>query len=145
MFANPVQIGRLPVSYAGSVARAWISSSQGWNRSCQLAPLFVTRTGPGWIRLERHLRITLLRQLLDPLVVLGDALADRFDRRQQGLKCRLQFRTQTLGFLRIHIPHVAATQPLAVALGQSMSRVDQPRPLALESSSDPLAPAHCDV
>src|SRR5580704_351355 len=75
---------------------------------------------------QRHLRITLLRQLLDPFVVLGDALADRFDRRQQGLKCRLQFRAQTLGFLRIHIPHVAATQPLAVALASPRAVLTNP-------------------
>jgi hypothetical protein len=37
------------------------------------------------------------------------------------------FRTQGLGFLRIHVAHVAAAQAFAVTLGQPAGRVDQSR------------------
>jgi hypothetical protein len=62
----------------------------------------------------RHLRVTLLCQILDALVVLHHALAQRLDCVQQWFQCGLQFRTQALGFLRIQIAHVCTT--LSVAL-----------------------------
>src|SRR2546421_274440 len=65
---------------------------------------------------QRHLRITLLRQFLDALVVFGDALANRFNGREQWLQGCLQFRTQALGFFRIHVAHITAAQSFAVAL-----------------------------
>jgi hypothetical protein len=67
--------------------------------------------------------IALLRQLLDALVVLGDLLAQRFQRHQQRLQRTLQFRTQAFGFFRIHIAHIASAQPLPVALGQPAGTV----------------------
>src|SRR5438270_25856 len=55
-----------------------------------------------------HLRITVLRQFFDALVVLANLLTHRFDAPQQRLQRHLQLRTQAFGFLRIHIPHVAS-------------------------------------
>jgi len=62
---------------------------------------------------------------------------ERLDRRQQRLQCRLQFRAQSLGFLRIHVAHVAAAQPAAVGLGQSARRVHQRRARSHQSGSCP--------
>jgi hypothetical protein len=56
---------------------------------------------------SRHLRITFLRQRFGPFVALNDAFTQRLDRGQQRLQCALQFRTQPLRFLRIHIARVA--------------------------------------
>src|SRR5271157_5939019 len=50
-----------------------------------------------------RLRITLLRDSFDLLVVLGDALTQRFQGLQQRTQRRLQFRTQALSFFHIHI------------------------------------------
>ncbi len=75
---------------------------------------------------QRHLRIALLRESLDALVVLGDLFAQRFQCRQQRPQCRLQLRAQAFGFFRIHIAHIAAAQAFSVALGQAACAVHQP-------------------
>jgi len=53
-----------------------------------------------------------VRVNLFPVQRLDKALATWFQR-------TLRFRTQSFGFLRIHIAHVAAAQPPAIALGQT--------------------------
>jgi hypothetical protein len=69
-------------------------------------------------------------------------LAQRLDSRQQRLHCSLQFRTQPLRFLRIHIAHVAPAQPFPIALGQSAGRVHQRLPRSHQSGS---CPNHCQI
>src|SRR5262249_31067678 len=81
--------------------------------------------------------IPLLRQRFDPVVVLNDALTDRFDGSQQRFERGLQLWTQALGFLRIHVAHVAAAQAFTVALGQPACRVDQPRSRPHQSGTCP--------
>ena len=73
-----------------------------------------------------------MRSLYSRICSLSDSM-----RRQQRLQCALQFRTQALRFLRIHVAHVASAQPLAVALGQSACRVHQRRPRSHQSGSRP--------
>jgi len=65
---------------------------------------------------QGHLRITLLHQRSNSVVVLADPFVQLFDRRQQRLQCPLQFRTQPFSFLRIHIAHIAAAQSFSVRL-----------------------------
>src|SRR6478736_1642777 len=84
-----------------------------------------------------HLRITLLCQTLDALVVFHDVLAQRLNCLQQGFQCGLQFWTQAFGFLWIQVAHVAAAQSFPVTLGQPASRVSQRRPRAYQSSPRP--------
>src|SRR5262249_18864339 len=81
--------------------------------------------------------IPLLRQRFDPVVVLNDALTDRFDGSQQRFERGLQLWTQALGFLRIHVAHVAAAQAFTVALGLPACRVDQPRSRPHQSGTCP--------
>ena len=73
-----------------------------------------------------------MRSLYSPIL-----LAYRFNAASSGSSAALQFRAQSLGFLRIHVPHVAAAQSLAVALRQSASRVDQPRARSHQSGPCP--------
>jgi hypothetical protein len=67
---------------------------------------------------------------LEPLLSAIESLSARSV--HQGVRARtsparsrivmpsgLQFRTQAVGFLRIHVAHVAPTQALPVTLGQS--------------------------
>ena len=86
---------------------------------------------------QRHLRITLLRQVLDAIVVFHDALAQRFDCVQQRFQCRLQFRAQAFGFLRIPVAYVAPAQALPVTLCESACRVDQRRSCPYQSCPRP--------
>src|SRR5579863_4180098 len=76
---------------------------------------------------QLDLRVTRLRQRFDSVVVLHNAFAQFFDRRQQRLQRPLQLWTQPFGFLWIHVAHVAAAQAFAVALGQPAGRVHQTR------------------
>src|SRR5206468_12348468 len=57
---------------------------------------------------QLHLRIILLGEFFDVLVVLDDLFADRFDSCQSRLQCSLQLRAQSLGFFWFHVAHVAS-------------------------------------
>jgi hypothetical protein len=55
----------------------------------------------------------------------------------QRLQSTLQFRAQPLGFLRVHVAHIASPQPFPVRLRQSARRVHQRRPRSHQSGSCP--------
>src|ERR1035437_2158400 len=84
-----------------------------------------------------HLRVTPLRDLLDALAIFTNPFAQRLDLSQQRFQCRFQFWTQLLRLLRVHVPRIAAAQPLSVGLRHSPRRIDQRRPRPYQPRSRP--------
>src|SRR3989442_273606 len=89
------------------------------------------------LRQSRHLRVTLLRDLLNALVIFTNPFAQGLDLSQQRFQCRFQFWTQLLRLLQVHVPRIAAAQPFSVGLGQATGRIDQRRPRSYQARSRP--------